>query len=73
MFSSLDFRIDRGQIFENFILNEFRDFELKYWRTTSKAEVDLVLLYSNQILPIEVKSLGKIRRSFAANIDQNEG
>ncbi len=57
-------RTDRGQILENFVLNEFRDFEMKYWRTTSKSEVDFVLFVNNEVVPIEIKSFGKIKRSF---------
>ncbi len=63
-FTPLNARTDRGQILENFVLNEFRDFEMKYWRTTSKSEVDFVLLVNNEVIPIEIKSFGKIKRSF---------
>ncbi len=63
-FTPLNARTDRGQILENFVLNEFRDFEMKYWRTTSKSEVDFVLFVNNEVIPIEIKSFGKIKRSF---------
>ena len=59
-FSSIDARKDKGNLFENFILNEllFEGFEVKYWRTTGKAEVDFVLNLDREVIPIEVKSFG---------------
>ncbi len=63
-FSPLDGRTDKGQILENFVLNELRDFEIKYWRTTAKAEVDFVLVFEDKIVPIEIKSFGGIKRGF---------
>jgi len=69
-FSSIDVRKDKGNLFENFILNEllYEGFEVKYWRTTAKAEVDFVLNLGKEVVPIEVKSLGRIRRSFLSFI-----
>jgi len=65
-FSPIDVRIDKGKILENFILNEIlsQGFEVRYWRTTAKAEVDFVLLKDDEVIPVEVKTLGKIKRSF---------
>ena len=37
---------------------------MKYWRTTSKSGVDFVLFVNNEVVPIEVKFHGRIRRSF---------
>ena len=69
-FSSIDARKDKGNLFENFILNEllFEGFEIKYWRTTAKAEVDFVLNLDREVIPVEVKSSGKIKRSFLSFI-----
>ena len=65
-FSPLDVRPDKGKLFENFVLNELlaEGFEIKYWRTTGKAEVDFILIKEKEVIPIEVKSLGKIKRGF---------
>jgi len=65
-FTSIDGRRDKGALLENFILNEllFEGFEVKYWRTTAKAEVDFVLVFNNRVIPIEVKSSSKIKKSF---------
>lgn len=44
---------------ENFVLNEIkRNFggEIKYWRTTGKAEVDFILQTKNELIPIEIKN-----------------
>jgi uncharacterized protein len=52
---------DLGPIFENFIYNLLLDktrhspTQLHYWRTKDKAEVDFVLEYERDLLPIEVK------------------
>ncbi len=65
----LDSRTDKGSMLEHFILRELialtQSFEnIYYWRTTGKAEVDFVLNIKNEIIPIEVKSHGKIGKSF---------
>jgi predicted AAA+ superfamily ATPase len=58
-------------LLENFILNELRDlgFSIKYWRTSGKAEVDFIVELQNQLVPIEVKSFGKIKRGFLSFIN----
>jgi len=58
-FSPLDFRPDRGQLAENFVLLELmrmvgRD-NIHYWRTIAKAEVDFVLRLDGDLVPVEVK------------------
>jgi hypothetical protein len=67
-FLEFDNREDKGKILENFVFRElisnFKDFEIRYWRTTGKAEVDFVLLKENVIVPIEVKYSGSLGRSF---------
>ncbi|PSN95330.1 hypothetical protein B9Q04_12650 [Candidatus Marsarchaeota G2 archaeon BE_D] len=59
-------RTDGGVLLENFVLNELRDmgFSPKYWRTTSKAEVDFIIEVDGNPVPIEVKSRGKEQRGF---------
>ncbi|MGC8812736.1 MAG: ATP-binding protein [Candidatus Aenigmatarchaeota archaeon] len=66
-FLSLENRTDKGILLENFVFNELKaNFEgkLNYWRTTGKAEVDFILSLNNNIIPIEVKSGGKLRKGF---------
>ena len=53
---------EKGFLLENYVLNCLRGKNVFYWRTTAKAEVDFVL--SDDIIPIEVKVIPKISRSF---------
>lgn len=61
-------REDRGKLLENYVFRELRDsfgdWEIKYWRTTAKAEVDFVLVRGERPVPVEVKLGGKPGRSF---------
>jgi len=69
-FSDLDERQDRGIILENFVYNELRNYDLYYWRTTGKAEVDFIMPVGEDIIPLEVKSISpKLTRSFKAFIN----
>jgi hypothetical protein len=59
-FNNLEIREDASRLAENFVLNETSSFVeekmfLNFWRTTAKAEVDLVLSAINRLIPIEVK------------------
>jgi len=66
-FLPLDNRMDKGMLFENYIYNELQNnFEgkINYWRTTGKAEVDFIMQLNNELIPVEVKSQTKIRRSY---------
>jgi len=60
-FRDFEDRYNKGEIIENFIFNELRrnlkDFEIKYWRTKEKTEVDFVLEKGGELIPIEVKTL----------------
>lgn len=51
-------RTDLADLFENFIFEETlkKNIETKYWRTKSKAEVDLILEKNGEIIPVEIKS-----------------
>lgn len=57
------------KLYENFIHNELkRSYQVKYWRTTAKTEVDFIIEYKKDIIPIEVKVKPKITRSFRSFI-----
>ncbi len=54
-FRDIDNRLDGGVVVENHVFNQLRykGLKIKYWRTKSKAEVDLIL--EKYDIPIEVK------------------
>ncbi len=56
-FSEFDNRDDKGKIAENFVFRELitLGFDVKYWRTTSKGEVDFVIKNNEELIPVEVK------------------
>ncbi|MCD6371273.1 MAG: ATP-binding protein [Candidatus Aenigmarchaeota archaeon] len=69
-FETIDKRLDIGQIYENFVFNEIRELgEVKYWRTTGKAEVDFVIQKGRDIFPVEVKVRGKVGRGFLSFLE----
>ncbi len=57
-FQEISLRTDKGAMYENYVFSELKKAEInpKYWRTKSKAEVDLVLEIDSKIVPIEIKS-----------------
>lgn len=71
-FLKWDNRDDKGKLAENFVFRElltnFPEYNIKYWRTTGKAEVDFVLTKNKEVIPVEVKlnetKLGKSFYSF---------
>ncbi len=65
-FLELEKRADQGQILENYIFGELKkNFEkINYWRTTGGAEIDFILKVKKEILPIEVKSDGRLTKGF---------
>ena len=74
-FSSFFVRSDRGEIAENFVFNQLNyifEEKINFWRTTSKAEVDFVVVGST-LIPIEVKfkelKKEKISKSFHSFIN----
>jgi uncharacterized protein len=59
-FSLLDNREDKGAIVESYIFLSLKkqlypNMELKFWRTRQGEEIDFILLYNRQAIPIEVK------------------
>ena len=66
-FLPLGNRNDKGILYENYIFNELKsnfNEKMNYWRTTGKAEVDFILHLDNKLIPVEVKSQTKIRKSY---------
>ncbi len=57
------------KLYENFVCNELkRNYDVKYWRTTAKTEVDFVVEVQGNAIPIEVKTSPKIARSLRSFI-----
>jgi len=62
-FSDLESRIDKGALFENFIISELikqdsyldKNFKFYYWRTKQGSEIDVVLEKGNELIGVEVK------------------
>ncbi|PSN83892.1 hypothetical protein B9Q11_00365 [Candidatus Marsarchaeota G2 archaeon ECH_B_SAG-F08] len=71
-FTQVENRTDLGAMLENFVLNELasQGYEVKYWRTTGKAEVDFVIQTALGVVPIEVKSSGMPERGFLSFIER---
>ncbi len=65
-----DFSINEQQIgafYENLVYSEYlkKGIELKYWRTTSQAEVDFI---KDERIPVEIKKRPKVTRAFQSFI-----
>lgn len=58
-FQDIRDRQDKGNLYENFVASELikGDYNLNYWRTKSKAEVDFIIELNGKSIPVEVKSL----------------
>ncbi|MCF6241124.1 MAG: ATP-binding protein [Bacteroidales bacterium] len=59
-FGNLANEQDLGFVFQNFIFNELRNkiqgnTEIKFWRTSDKAEVDFIIDKITETIPIEIK------------------
>ncbi len=57
-FQPLKNRPDKGMLYENFVASEIakKGFEVRYWRTKSKAKVDFIIEKNGKLFPVEVKS-----------------
>ena len=62
---------DFDKLYENFVYNELnrQGYNIRYWRTTAKTEVDFVVECRDKIIPIEVKTKPKMTRSFRSFIN----
>lgn len=78
-YGNLKNSMDFGFVFQNFIFTILKEivpknYEIKYWRTTDKAEVDFVIDKTNEIIPVEIKykklKNNNISRSFRSFIDK---
>ena len=62
-FSDLNSRIDKGALFDNFIISELlkqdsyseKNFKFYYWRTKQGSEIDVVLEKGSELIGVEVK------------------
>lgn len=59
-----------GKLLENYVFKVYKNKNLKFWRTTAKAEVDFIATHKNNLIPIEVKITEKITRSFRSFIKE---
>ncbi|MEM4593368.1 MAG: ATP-binding protein [Sulfolobales archaeon] len=64
-FLPFDSRTDLGALLENFTFSELKKagYEVKFWRKTSGAEVDFVVLANSRPIPLEVKKKAKVEKS----------
>ena len=76
-FNETGLRPDGGKLVENVVLSELyqkEDSLIKYWRTAARAEVDFILDYRGEIIPVEVKysrlKSPEISRGFRSFINQ---
>jgi len=62
-FSDLNSRIDKGALFENFIISELlkqdsyseKNFKFYYWRTKQGSEIDVILEKGTELIGVEIK------------------
>lgn len=75
-FNSLENRVDKGAILENFVFRELVDKDVKYYRNKNGSEVDFII---EDKIPIEIKStlsgfkISKSYRYFLENYQSNLG
>lgn len=75
-FNSLENRVDKGAILENFVFRELVDKDVKYYRNKNGSEVDFII---EDKIPIEIKStlsglkVSKSYRYFLENYQSNLG
>ena len=80
LWENLPLSADQGFLFQNFVLSLLKEklkntpAEIHFWRTKDKAEVDFVIDYGKEIIPVEVKftdmkqpAIERSLRSFISN------
>ncbi len=75
-FNTLEFKIDKGEIYENFILNQLIRMkkDIKFWNLDQISEMDFVYEENGNIIAIEIKSKlkdNKISNSIKKFIEYN--
>ncbi len=72
-FSDLNARVDKGALFENFIVSEIikqesyldKNFKCYYWRTKQGSEMDVVLEKPGKLIAVEIKyKRGAVNKAF---------
>ena len=72
-FSDLNARVDKGALFENFIISELikqssyteRNYKFYYWRTKQGSEIDVVMEKAGEFFGVEIKYKRKaVNRAF---------
>lgn len=62
-FSDLNARVDKGALFENFIISELikqnsyaeKNYKFYYWRTKQGSEIDVIMEKPGELLAVELK------------------
>jgi predicted AAA+ superfamily ATPase len=85
LFGKVEFSPDIGFLFQNFVFNiikekfRFTGASVHFWRTKDKAEVDFVIDFGKEIIPIEAKykklkepTVGRSLRSFVEKYHPKE-
>ena len=65
--------MDLGVLYESFVLQELlkQGFNVNFWRTKGKSEVDFVLQINGQVIPSEVKVRdASITRSYRSSLEK---
>ncbi len=60
-------RTDKGALLEHVVFRELTSHfgnDVRYWRTTGRAEVDFIVRVGEEVVPVEVKSRTKVKRGF---------
>ena len=63
-FQSLDLRSDSGVLCENYVFTALKrtNFNVNFWRTKNKTEIDFIIQKNGDLLPIEVKCSANVRK-----------
>ncbi len=72
----LDFHYLKGNIFENFVLNELLKTKLNngqipnlyFWRDNHGKEIDCIIETATKLIPVEIKSSSTYRKDFFKNL-----
>ena len=66
----IEYRVDKGSLYEGFIFRQLWGRNIGYWRTKNKSEIDFIIR-TPQVIPIEVKSgKGRLTKALYGFIDK---